>query len=152
METKKVTNTILINAPIETVWAVLTESTYTKIYMFGCETISDWKVGSPLIWKMQHEGKDFIPVKGEVLEITKPTLLKYSVIDPNASYPDIPENYLKVTYSLEEDKNQTKLTITQDGFENAAEGEKRFKDVNNNGEGWMPILVQMKDLAEKDLD
>jgi hypothetical protein len=79
-------------------------------------------------------------------------LLKYSVIDPHASYPDIPANYLNVTYSLSDNKEETTLTITQDGFEGVAEEEKRYKDIYNNGEGWMPILVQMKDLAEKELD
>jgi len=152
MENKIVKNIIQISAPIEKVWAVLTESAYTKIYMFGCEVISIWKVGSPLLWKMKHVGQDFIPVKGEILAMDYPKLLKYSVIDPHASYPDIPANYLNVTYSLSDNKEETTLTITQDGFEGVAEEEKRYKDIYNNGEGWMPILVQIKDLAEKELD
>ena len=63
----KVTNAILIKAPTKRVWEVLTQSQFTKIYMFGCEVISDWKPGSTLDWKMQHEGKDFIPVTGKVI-------------------------------------------------------------------------------------
>lgn len=61
---------------------------------------------------------------------------------------DIPENYLNVTYTLEEAEGGTKLTVIQDGFEGAAEGDKRYKDVSNNGEGWNSILVQMKEIAE----
>jgi hypothetical protein len=26
----------------------------TPKYMFGCKTVSDWKVGSTLDWKMMH--------------------------------------------------------------------------------------------------
>ncbi|HKC68968.1 MAG TPA: SRPBCC domain-containing protein, partial [Bacteroidia bacterium] len=143
-----VKNSIEINAPAAQVWDALVNPAKTKVYMFGCETISDWKVGSPLVWKMIHEGKDFIPVKGTILENKPHSIFKYTVIDPHASYPDTPENYLNVTYQLAEHNGKTTLTVLQDGFEGAAEGEKRYKDVANNGEGWNPILVQIKKLVE----
>jgi len=38
--------------------------------------------------------------------------------------------------------------VSQDGFEKAADGEKRYQDVYNNGQGWNPILVEIKKLAE----
>jgi regulator of PEP synthase PpsR (kinase-PPPase family) len=65
-----------------------------------------------------------------------------------ANYPIIPENHLNVTYRLEEKAGITTLTVTQDGFEAVAEGQKRYEDVNNNGDGWNPILVQIKAIAE----
>jgi uncharacterized protein YndB with AHSA1/START domain len=144
-----VKNTIEIKAPASEVWDALTNPKKTKVYMFGCETVSDWKPNSHLLWRMMYEGKEFIPVKGIVLAIQPDKLLKYTVIDPNASYPDIPQNYLNVTYELAEQNGQTTLTVTQDGFEGAADGEKRYKDVYNNGEGWNPILVQIKKLVEQ---
>ncbi len=144
----QVQNTIQINASSAKVWRVLTESEFTKVYMFGCELISDWEVGTPLLWKIMHERKEMIPVKGKILAIHVPHLLKYSVIDAFATYADIPENHLHVTYELSETNGTTTLTVTQDGFEQAADGEKRYQDVYNNGEGWNPILVQMKALAE----
>lgn len=144
----QVINTILINAPVSKVWDALVNPEITKIYMFGCETVSDWKVGSTLLWKAQHEGQEIIFVKGFILEIKPNQLLKYSVIDPFASYPDTPENHLNVTYQLNFKNGITTLTVTQDGFENAADGEKRFKDVSNNGDGWNPILVEIKKLVE----
>ena len=40
-----------------------------------------------------HEGKEFIPVKGYVVEIEPNKLLSYTVIDPhNPNIPDVPEN------------------------------------------------------------
>lgn len=150
MGKKIVKNVITINAPAAKVWDALVNPEQTKKYMFGCETVSDWKPGSPLLWKMNYEGKEMIPVKGNVLEIQPFKLLKYTVIDPTASYPDIPENYLNVTYELEEQDGKTILTVSQDGFEDAADGEKRYQDVYNKGEGWNPILVQIKELIEKE--
>lgn len=142
-------NIISINASAEKVWDALVNPEKTKQYMFGCEAISDWKPGSSLLWKGTHEGKEMIFVKGNVVSIQPNKLLKYTVIDPNASYPDIPENYLNVTYELKEQGGATTLKVTQDGFEGAAEGEQRYQHGYNNGAGWNPILVQIKSLAEK---
>ena len=45
-----VQNTITINAPIEKVWQALVDPEMTRIYMYGCEALSDWKPGIPLLW------------------------------------------------------------------------------------------------------
>jgi uncharacterized protein YndB with AHSA1/START domain len=140
---------IIINAPAAKVWDALTKPEQTKKYMFGCETVSDWKAGSELLWKGSYEGKEMVFVKGRIVEIKSPGLLKYTVIDANASYPDIPENHLNVTYEVTAQGSQTKLVVTQDGFEGAAESEKRYKDTYNNGEGWNPVLVQIKKIVEE---
>ncbi len=142
-------NTVNIKAPVATVWDVLVNPKQTKKYMFGCETVSDWVVGSPLLWEMEYEGKPFIAVKGHIVRIKPYKLLEFTVIDPNsATVPDLPENYLNVLYQLEETEGQTLLTVTQSGFEGAAEGEKRYNETYNNGEGWNPILVQIKAICE----
>lgn len=142
-------NTISINAAITKVWDALVNPEQTKKYMFGCEALSDWKPGSPLIWQMIHEGKEFIPVKGYVVSIEPKKLLAYTVIDPhNPNIPDIPENYLTVTYSLSVDNGTTLLTVTQGDYNKVAEGQKRYAESYNNGEGWNPILVEIKKLLE----
>ncbi len=143
-----VENSISMYAPIETVWDVLTNPEQTKKYMFGCETVSDWKLGSPLLWRGSYEGQDMVFVKGHIIAIQPPTLLTYTVIDPNADMPDIPDNYLNVTYELSAQDGTTTLTVSQDGFEKAADGEKRYHDVYNNGQGWNPILVEIKKVVE----
>ena len=143
-----VRNNILINATIAKVWDALVNPEQTKKYMFGCEALSDWTIGSPLLWQAMYEGKETVFVKGIIADIQPNKLLKYTVIDPNSSMPDIPENYLNVTYELSEQEAQTNLTVYQDGFENAADGEKRYTDVYNNGEGWNPILTEIKKMLE----
>ena len=144
-----VKNTVTIKAPASKVWDALTNPEQTKKYMFGCETVSDWKKGSPLLWKGSHEGKEMVFVKGNIVEIKPEKFLAYTVIDPNSSMPDIPENYLTVTYELAFEKGETVLTVTQGDYSIVAEGEKRYKEAYNNGEGWNPILVEIKKLVEK---
>jgi uncharacterized protein YndB with AHSA1/START domain len=148
MEKLIITNIIQINAPAAKVWNALVNPEETKKYMFGCETISEWKPGSALLWKMLYEGKDFIAVKGNIVEIQPAKFLSYTVIDPNSTIADIPENYLTVTYALEEKNGATTLTVTQGDYNIVAEGEKRYKESYNNGEGWNPILVEIKKLVE----
>lgn len=149
MKQLHINNSIHIQASAQKVWDALTKPEETKKYMFGCETISDWKVGSTLIWKMMHEGKEFIPVKGHIKGIEPEKHLAYTVIDPhNPNIPDIPENYLTVTYDLIEENGGTTLRVTQGDYNKVADGEKRYKEAYNNGEGWNPILKLIKTQLE----
>ena len=146
-----VKNNITINAAPSKVWDVLTNPEQTKKYMFGCETVSDWKPGSTLEWKGIYEGKEMVFVKGKIADIKPGKFLAYTTIDPNnAAMEDKPENYLTVTYDLKEENGQTILTVTQGDYNKVADGEKRYKEASNNGEGWNPILVEIKKVAEAD--
>lgn len=145
-----VKNSIDINAPASAVWDALVNPEQTKRYMFGCETVSDWQPGSPLLWRMQHEGNELIAVKGNIVDIQPGKYLAYTTIDPNnKNMADIPENYLTVTYTLTPEGDKTRLTVTQGDYSKVAEGQKRYEETYNNGEGWNPILVQIKDMLEK---
>jgi uncharacterized protein YndB with AHSA1/START domain len=141
-------NTIVINAPALKVWDALTNPEQTKKYMFGCETVSDWKTGSPLVWRGSYEGKDMVFVKGNIVTIKPGELLAYTTFDPNSTMQDVPENYLTVTYSISEQNGQTTFTVTQGDYSKVAEGERRYKEAYNNGEGWNPILAEIKKLVE----
>lgn len=143
-----VKNTVTINAPIASVWDALVDPEQTKKYMFGCETVSDWKKGSPLLWEGMYEGKEMIFVKGIIVDIIPEKLLVYTTFDPNGTMEDIPENYLTVTYQLSTEKKQTILTVTQGDFSTVADGQKRYEEASNNGEGWNPILVAIKNQVE----
>lgn len=144
-----VKNTITINAPASKVWDALVNPQQTKKYMFGCETVSDWNVGSKLLWKGEYEGKEMVFVKGTILQIEPEQLLVYTTIDPNSTMDDIPENYLTVTYALREENGETVFTVTQGDYSKVAEGERRYQEAFNNGEGWNPILVKIKKLVEE---
>jgi len=143
-----VRNSITIYAPAEKVWDILTNPDQTKKYMFGCETVSDWKQGSSLLWRGNYEGKEMVFVKGDIVDIDPGKYLAYTTIDPNSTMDDISENYLTVTYSLSEDNGQTLLTVTQGDYTKVADGERRYKEAFSNGEGWNPILVEIKKIAE----
>ena len=145
-----VKSTIIINAPAAKVWNALINPEQTKKYMFGCETLSDWKVGSTLLWQAVYEGKLMVFVKGEILDLQPEKILKYTTIDPNSDIDDVSENYLTVTYELISKGENTVLNVTQGDYATVAEGERRYEEAYNNGEGWNPILVEIKKLVESE--
>ena len=149
MEPLIIKSVIAIDAPASQVWDALTNPEKTKLYMFGCETVSDWKVGSALLWKGNYEGQDIVFVKGNIVEIEPEKLLIYTTIDPNSTIDDVSENYLHVTYSLLSENKKTILTVTQGDYNTVSEGKKRYQEAYNNGEGWNPILSEIKKLIEK---
>ncbi len=87
-------------------------------------------------------------VKGDIVDIQPGKFLAYTTIDPNSNIDDTSENYLTVTYSLKEDRGKTTLTVTQGDYATVAEGERRYQESYNGGEGWNPILKAIKELLE----
>lgn len=143
-----VKSSVTINGTAAQVWDALTNPEQTKKYMFGCETVSDWKVGSSLLWKMEYEGKELIAVKGNIVEIKPNELLSYTTIDPESEVEDIPENYLTVRYQLTKEKDQLLLVVSQGDYSTVADGKRRYEEAYNDGEGWNPILIEIKKLVE----
>jgi uncharacterized protein YndB with AHSA1/START domain len=129
-----------IHAPASKVWDALTKPDLIKQYLFGSDVISDWKVGSPIIYKGEWEGKSFED-KGKVLEIEPRKLLRSTHWSPLSGVPDSPENYHTVTYELSEKDGNTDVTITQDN--NASEEEREHSEQN-----WKTVLDNMKRLLE----
>ena len=136
--TAKATTTI--HAPVSKVWQALVNPEIIKQYLFNKQVVSDWKVGSPITYKGEWEGKSFED-KGEILEIEPERILKSTHWSPLSGVPDIPENYHTVTYTLLEKGDSTEVTITQDN--NASEEEKTHSEKN-----WQTVLKGMKKLLE----
>lgn len=137
-------NTLDVDAPINTLWKVLTDNQFVPQYMFGCIAETDWKPGSPLLWKGAADGKLY--VKGKVVSIDAPHRLEYTIIDPNnPEVPDLPENYLTMVYTLAERNGGSSLEITQGDFSNVANGQKRYEESLGGGDY---ILQGIKKLAE----
>jgi uncharacterized protein YndB with AHSA1/START domain len=135
--------TVKVEAPLATLWKVLTDNEFIPQYMFGCYAESDWKPGSPLLWKGAADQKLY--VKGHVVAIDAPRHLEYTVIDPNSDIADIPENYLKMTYDLKEDGAGTVLEISQGDFSTVANGQKRYEDVMAGDDH---LMAAIKKVAE----
>lgn len=130
-----------IHAPASKVWDAITRPHLIKQYLFGTNVISDWKVGSLIIYKGEWQGKPFED-KGQILEMEPEKLLVSTHWSPLSGVPDSPENYHTVSYLLSAKDGNTEVTITQDN--NASEEEKAHSEEN-----WKQVLEGMKKLLEK---
>ena len=129
-----------INAPASKVWDALTKPDLIKQYLFGTEVRTNWKVGSPITYKGEWEGKAYED-KGKILKFDPEKSLVSTHWSPLSGVPDIPENYHTVTYQLSEKNGKTEVTILQDN--NATEDEKAHSEQN-----WRTVLDGMKKLLE----
>ncbi|HZS59992.1 MAG TPA: SRPBCC domain-containing protein [Gemmatimonadaceae bacterium] len=136
-------SSIHIDAPASRVWQVLTDSAYTKHYMFGCEIVSDWSIGGRFDWKGAADG--VIYVKGQLEAAEPDRLLRYTMIDPHSSLADVPENYLTMTCELVPKRGGTTLRTRMGDFTAVGNGAKRYEDTIAGGDG---MLRQLKAVAE----
>jgi uncharacterized protein YndB with AHSA1/START domain len=135
------TVSVSINASKSKVWSALTDPEQIKKYLFGTETTSDWKAGSPITFSGVWEGKAYVD-KGTILQIEKEKLLKYNYWSSFSGTEDKPENYANITYSLEEQRGQTIFNITQDGIKTSEARE-------HSEQNWRMVMNSLKELLEK---
>lgn len=145
MAAKTIETSIDISAPASKVWEALTNPEWTPKYMYGCEAISDWKIGSPLIWKSVADGVTY--VTGVVKVFEPNTRLDYTVFDPNSTtMEDIPENHLTMSFKLSETDGTTHVDISMGDFSTVANGEARYEDSIKGGDGVWHVF---KEVVEK---
>ena len=116
--------------------------------MFGCELISEWKVGAPMLWKGKtNTGEVIVYVKGNILELEQGKKVTFSMFDPNMNLEDIPANYLIMTYEVIAKGKGTILRLRQENFRNNETGKKRYEE---SLKGWEAIIPDLKQIAEQE--
>lgn len=131
--------TTLINAPVEKVWGALTNPDILKQYFFGTDMITNWKVGSDIVFQGEWEGQKYRD-HGKVLEYFVNEKLSYSYLSSWASMEDKPENYLLVSYEVKPVGDKTELTISQTNYD-----EEKAKHSESS---WESLIDEMKKIIE----
>jgi len=135
------TSVTMIDAGPERVWDVITDPAAVKEFMFGATLQTDWRVGSPITWQGEWEGKPFQD-KGRILEVEPGRKLVYTHFSPLSGQEDTPENYHTLEWTLEDQGGATKLSLSQDNnpSEEAAAHSKGM---------WDKLVADVKVLAER---
>jgi uncharacterized protein YndB with AHSA1/START domain len=132
---------INIQAPVAKVWDALTKPEIIKQYFFGTDTITDWKVGGPIKFKGEWEGKTYED-KGTILGMEENKLIKYDYWSSMSGIEDKPENYVIITYALSGEDNNVDLTLTQ---ENIPDEKTKAHSVEN----WNKVMEGLKKVVEE---
>lgn len=123
------------------VWQGLTDPGLVRQYFFGVEVVSDWKVGGTLRYRGEWEGQPFEDW-GEILALEPGKLLHTTYFSPLTGQEDVPENYMRITYALEEHNGGTLLKVTQEN----CRSEQARDDSEKN---WKLVLDGLKTLLEQ---
>jgi uncharacterized protein YndB with AHSA1/START domain len=126
------TTSSIISAPVSTVWDAFTLPEQVKEWFFGTNQVTDWKLGSPIFFRGEWEGKPYED-KGTVLEYIPQKSLSYNYWSSLAKLEDKPELYQVVKYDLEEVPEGTKLTITQSNVQTQ-------ESADHSSENWKAML------------
>ena len=132
---------LTVDAPRAKVWDALVNPKAIKQYMFGAAVVSDWREGSPIVWKGEWQGKPYED-KGTLLEVEPGRTLRYSHFSPLSGLPDEPGNYHTVTIELSGEGNQTRVALTQD---NNPTDEARVHSEKN----WGMMLAALQKFLER---
>jgi uncharacterized protein YndB with AHSA1/START domain len=131
----------VIKAKAEKVWEALTKPELISQYLFGTEVITDWKVGSPIVYRGVWEGKPYED-KGIIKELIPNRLLRTTYWSSLSGVEDKPENYLVVEYRLSESNGETTVTISVDN--NPTQ-----EDADHVAANWAYVLQALKELLER---
>ncbi len=136
----------------EKLWQALTDPAFTTRY-WGDGLKSDWKVGSPLLWRIGREG-EFRDLGQVVLAAEPYRRLSYTWHNYQWDWHEmfgwseeqfaelVKEKISRVTFELEPVGPVVKLTVSHHGFEGETE---MLKGIS---QGWPAILSSLKTLLE----
>ena len=131
---------VVVAAGKDKVWDALINPETIRKYMFGTNVVTDWREGSPIVWKGEWQGKPYED-KGEIRRITPQQSIQYTHFSPMAGLPDKPENYHTVTIELKPEGNHTRVSLSQD--KNPTEEAREHSQKN-----WEMMLASLKKLLE----
>jgi uncharacterized protein YndB with AHSA1/START domain len=130
-----------IEAPVTQAWIALTDPDTIRQYFFGAQVQTDWRPGSPIVWRGEYNGKPFED-KGEILDVEQNRLLRMTHFSPLSGQPDQPENYHTLTYELDEHDGRTHVVLSQDNNGSEAEAERATAN-------WRAMLDGLKKTVER---
>jgi uncharacterized protein YndB with AHSA1/START domain len=102
----------------ERMWDILTNPVEIAKYLYGTTTRCDWKVGSPISFSGEWEGKKYED-RGTILECVPGRRLAYNYFSNFSGLPDLPENYQVIGFTILPTEGGVTLEITQEGMKSA---------------------------------
>jgi uncharacterized protein YndB with AHSA1/START domain len=137
-----------IAAPVERVWALLTESEHVGRWFGDAGAEIDLRPGGEIVMHWAEHGTSRGRV--EAVEPNRRFAYRWAPFrDPGGEEP-VEGNSTLVEFTLSEEGDATRLRVVESGFAAlACSDEQRAKNVASNTEGWTVELGELADYAEK---
>ncbi len=131
---------VRIRATPQEVWKAITTPALISQYLHGTTVVTDWKVGSPITYKGEWQGKPYED-KGKILQLVPEQIFQSTYWSSMGGKEDKPENYNKVTWMLSRLDGETLVTLTQDNIGS----EKEQEQMKSN---WSMVLEELRKTVE----
>jgi uncharacterized protein YndB with AHSA1/START domain len=133
---------ILIEAPVEVVWNLLTEPEQIRQW-FADEAEIELRVGSK--GRLAFKGHDSYQLQVEAVEPPRRFAFRW-VRQPSLVVRD--DNSLLVEFILQPEKGGTRLKVVESGFEAIDwSDEEKARYAEDHSNGWQRILARLRDHA-----
>jgi uncharacterized protein YndB with AHSA1/START domain len=144
MATDRIEREIVIGAPPQRVWQVLTQAEHISGW-FGDATEIDLRPGGAIVFTWSKYGSHH----GVVERVEPPRFFSYRWARP-AGEPAAEGNSTLVEFTLSPDGAGTRLRVVETGFASlAVTEEERGVAVKENIEGWIAELGELRGYAER---
>jgi uncharacterized protein YndB with AHSA1/START domain len=148
MTVDRIEREVLIEAPVERVWELLTEAEHLGTWFADAGAEVDLRPGGELVMHWEDHGS----AKGRFERIEPPNELSLRWApfrDPSGDQPEEGNSTL-VEFSLAAEAEGTRVRVVESGFASlATSDEQRQKNVEGNTEGWAMELGHLAEHAAK---
>ena len=129
-----------IRAPLSGVWDAITKPEIVKQYFFGTNLVTDWKVGSPLFFRGEWQGKTYED-RGTVLSFDPMKSLSYNYWSSFSGIEDSPALRQIIQFDLDSIVDGVRITIRQSNVDTQARAD-------HSATNWRSVLEALKLLLE----
>jgi len=144
MATDRIEREIIINAPQDRVWAVLTEADHVA-HWFGDSAEVDLRPGGKMVFGWKEYGNHHARVEG----VEAPGFFSYRWARAAGAEP-ADGNSTLVEFTLIPEGSGTRLRVVETGFASLdASEEEKGTAVKENSEGWISELGELQEYAER---
>lgn len=103
---------VTIDAPAARVWEALTAPELIKEWFFGVDTETDWTEGGSIVHRGEYEGEAYEDT-GTIVRIVPERMIVHTHWSPVSGLPDSTDNYQEVAWTLVDENDRTKLTVSE---------------------------------------
>ena len=138
----------VINAPVERVWALITEAEHLGRWFGDAGAEIDLRPGGAMVLRWA----DSAASRGRVVAVEPHTRFSYRwapFTDPGGDEP-VEGNSTLVEFTLASEGDATRLRVVESGFASlATSDEQRAKNLESNTGGWEFETGELREYAEK---
>ena len=148
MSVDQIERETMIAAPVERVWALLTEPEHVGRWFGDAGAEIDLRPGGEMVMRWAEHGSSRARV--EVVEPHRRFAYRWAPFsDPGGDEP-VEGNSTLVEFTLSPEDGATRLRVVESGFAAlACSDEQQAKNLAGNTEGWRLELGELADYAEK---